>query len=484
MSFCWKPQKLTNGLTLLLASDGDCPPRAVLENSDLSVSVTYEIPELIDYCAVPSHLQELAEWALTSKFIRERFDFRVSRNAANLLSSLSVGLLQRLLEPGSPLVAALGDFLNTPYARAPVFCGHFQRIFDAVARATRGEILRRLPESFVPALLGRMRELPLRVVVLHLFTDAGDAFSGESPAAGRSLGDFCAELTKRGAELALCARGERRAPRQSPPNVDCDVTIWPRSYDMSEIQKVRHRTTRRHSDPPLGKAGGRHKKLSEYEGGIFGIVALIKDINDESAGGVVPFQRADTIQNLLDIGRNAHRNSSVLPLVYRWIQTIISLEESVPEPIAAVLKEYAPRDPGSLPNRRVAAMFALWPRELIGRALPLFFQDPTFSDTLNVAVVRWVRKMPDDERRQFLLADGERVLKSLVVAVPDPEAVDGRITVNGHVIQLALFIADPDDNHVVTPFMRGDVWRQFAITRLLFWRSLEHTEELSPKCEA
>jgi hypothetical protein len=104
----------------------------------------------------------------------------------------------------------------------------------------------------------------------------------------------------------------------------------------------------------------------------------------------------------------------------------------------------------------------------------LFFEDPGFSDRLNGAVVRHVKEMKDDERREFLLADSERVLKSLVVSVPDPEAVDGQVTVNGHLVQLALFIVDPKENRVITPFMKGDVWRLFVIARLSFWRSLEN----------
>jgi hypothetical protein len=45
--------------------------------------------------------------------------------------------------------------------------------------------------------------------------------------------------------------------------------------------------------------------------------------------------------------------------------------------------------------------------------------------------------------------------------------------INGQVIHCALFLADPDQNKAITPFMKGSVWTQFIASRVAFYRAVE-----------
>jgi hypothetical protein len=201
-------------------------------------------------------------------------------------------------------------------------------------------------------------------------------------------------------------------------------------------------------------------------------VSVIRDLYDEDSSILRHFRQPAIVAKLLQIGALAHRRSAVLPLVYRWVAAILGCEPGLWPELAQVLEEHKPREEG-LSSARLANMFQIWPHTLARAAVPLFFSDPPFSDSLNAAFVAAVRDAKDRERRKLLTYEDDKLLKLIIHIVPAPPGSDSELTlVNGHVVQLALFIADPDENKVVTKFMRGKLWTLFVITRLTFYRML------------
>jgi hypothetical protein len=52
---------------------------------------------------------------------------------------------------------------------------------------------------------------------------------------------------------------------------------------------------------------------------------------------------------------------------------------------------------------------------------------------------------------------------------------------NGHLLPLAFFIADPDKNKVVIEFMQSSIWKLFIKSRLVGWKyRVFHSSGVSP----
>jgi hypothetical protein len=179
-------------MTCLFDDKGDaCTVKDILGNSDLNVSVSYELPDLMEFFvphadAEPTpdeisrcvaHFQELIDWTLTDKFDVDPLDFRLNRNASNVLSGIGHKGMRRFLDcerNPSPLIPALCDFFDTRYSESPVSCGHYSRILQAAAAATQGKVFSQFEPQNPPLLtriLCRIEELSLRDLIYQLCTD-------------------------------------------------------------------------------------------------------------------------------------------------------------------------------------------------------------------------------------------------------------------------------------------------------------------------
>jgi hypothetical protein len=486
--FAWTPQKISNGLTLRIESLGSsCTVRDILENNDLSVSVTYEVPQLIDFFAPQNpaapdpacidHLKDLTTWALTSKNLTQRFDYRNCRNAANVLASISTPLLQRLLYPNSPLVDDLRAFLGTPYSDEDVFCGHFQRMLEAAARATHGEIMRAFPRDFFDTVIKRLRHIAFRTLIVHLISDVPEIFSGEDPPAGMTLVGLLRRLTGHAAEMAAHGHGKPVPPTPPTMTTDHEAGRYPRLYtDVTERSRPRH--ARHPGDPPLGATVKRGKTVAEYDEDVYGALVIFGELSTEDQTIITQFCDPIIVENLLKIGRNAHSNSVAFPAVYGWVAAILHSVQPVPQEVQYVVGQWFPDI--IPPPVRFVAMFQVWPGRLVRHAIPYFFTEPPISDTFNEAFLDFVQSVPADQLRSFLEDEDNLVLRRIVVAVPFPPENEPNITfLNGHVVKLALFIADPDRNKVRTPFMSGELWKAFLIYKLDYWRLLERGQSVT-----
>jgi hypothetical protein len=476
--FKWAGRRISNKLTALITDSGDgLALTEVLQHSDLSASAKAEVPELVDFLMPQmdeppnakqrERLAELAGWALTPPFLKERFDFRLSRNAANLLSQFPGQILKRTLYTDSPLPHALRDFLGSPFAHQEVYCGHFQRITEALLRATRGEIFQQLVKDFLMSLIPRTRSLALRTLLLRIITDCAVAFEGEAPLAGMTLPDLLRSLTAHGAKLACHGKGKpvphrQKEPAPLPENVRMDELKY-----THVVEPLRKRYVRHPGERPLGKSGKRNKMIPEYEESVFAVLSILKELEDENPPAFESLRTPDILRHLLKIGRDAHTKSVVLPLVYRLIGTLRKLPPTGPEDTDAVFEEFQPLGP--LDKHRVFHMFPMWPKQLLQMAKPWFFNRDPESDSLNTAFVRTVMELKDTELEAFLLEENGKVLLDVMDGIPRP----GERLLNGQLLKLALFIADPDRNKVVTPLMMDPRWREFVIEKLLFWRGIE-----------
>ena len=136
-------------------SKGDCSLTDVLSNEDLSITVRNEAEAFIKYFFPPEEManpnpklpnfDELIKLALEpDESQKQEYPlFQLSRNAANVLSSISDRLQKCYQEDKSKrFFIALRKFIfNKKFNQNPMFAGHFQRIIEVTLRSSANDLL-------------------------------------------------------------------------------------------------------------------------------------------------------------------------------------------------------------------------------------------------------------------------------------------------------------------------------------------------------
>ncbi|OHS99437.1 hypothetical protein TRFO_08358 [Tritrichomonas foetus] len=145
--FNFNRPKTVNKLTALF-DNGKIPTvEEILESTDLSISLRYEVPELVDFI-VPDEtndktvLKSLLDLALPLKKQNVHHDFRYRRNASNIFSTICGKLQDRLHKDGT-LSLRLQRFIErSEMRRTSEFAGHFSRITENYVRHSKGEFIK------------------------------------------------------------------------------------------------------------------------------------------------------------------------------------------------------------------------------------------------------------------------------------------------------------------------------------------------------
>jgi hypothetical protein len=317
-----------------------------------------------------------------------------------------------------------------------------------------------------------LRQIPFRTLLVHFISDVPELFEGPNSPSRHSISSLFELITKRGVELSEHGRGHSHQHHK--------MSTSERSYDVRRIpvkysefaEPLRKRKVRHPGEDSIGKSQKRAKTILEYEESLYATVSLISELYQEEPDILTKIRTPEIIRNLLIIGRNARSNGGMLPIVYYWIREILRAKSEIPPEIQRIIDDNEMRD--SIRIHRLIHMFQIWPLLFLNQVIEMFFSDPPISETLNQTVLTVIKEMSDNERREFLEAENERVLKSIVVFIPSPpEHITDRTFLNGHIMQLAFFIADPDKNKVVTEFMESSIWNLFIKSRLVVWKYIE-----------
>jgi hypothetical protein len=460
----WTPRKVKNTLTALITQKGDdCEVREILSSPELHNSVMYETEELIGFFAPPAgepptdtttrHLYELTSWAFTDCNIKDRFDFRLSRNAANMISDSSRQVLDRFLYPNSPLVKSLANFLGSHHCRHSVFCGHFQRIFESSLRATSGDLLFREPFStrfptpldFFTRIVGRIREMSFKLMLIHAISDVPDVF------ADGLLGKVLLALVECGRDNAGRSRSapvkEAAAPCEESPHKNVRIFDEPKKP----------------TEPP--RRNIRPKTLEHYEATIYAVLSTIQGLLEENGDIVGELRKGEIVRPLIEIGMLVHRDSPVLQMVCRWVNAIVKgdseSEAPLPNDVETVLANFRNRGSLGIALKKKMMMFQILGGKDFGLMMELravFLKEPPVNDAFNSVYLGVIRSMDYHQLDDFLSADDGIFVKTLVANIA-PMFDDGATVFNGQLIDLAKFLLNKEGS---IPFMEPDIWREFA----------------------
>lgn len=167
--------KIKNGLTQLLDDNPNSDVREVLANPDLSMTIRYECPQLIDYVTKPDVLKELLKFVLTREYDEVADSEKLVRSAMVCLSTISKQI-QEKLQDDPVFIKALQNCQKNDLWKDLQICGHFQRIVEVYVQHTNGGFLDHFP-NISSFLIKYSNILALRGLLLRLLTDFSDAFS-------------------------------------------------------------------------------------------------------------------------------------------------------------------------------------------------------------------------------------------------------------------------------------------------------------------
>lgn len=180
-------RKIVNSLTQLFEKQKPVLDQ-VLENSDLSISLRYEIDVLIDFI-VPKEsnqvypiLNQILDYALPLNKKQINKNLILRRNAANLLSTICTKLQTRIKETGL-LKKRIENFIikdNSFINEQKEFAGHFQRIVECFLRfEIRNENKHPFDDckTFLGNVISKIHILAYRFLAINLFSDFIEIFS-------------------------------------------------------------------------------------------------------------------------------------------------------------------------------------------------------------------------------------------------------------------------------------------------------------------
>lgn len=185
-------RKVVNSLTLLFGNNTPTLEE-VLENPDLSISLRYEVDELVDFI-VPKEcnpkecpiLIQILDYALPISKKQLNVPLIQQRNAASILSTIC-NKLQNRIKTTNLLEKRIEEFIdpkNSKINEQYTFAGHFQRITESYIRfEIRGgnEQPFENPQEFLLNVLSKIKILAYRFLAINLLSDfTGIFFQGES----------------------------------------------------------------------------------------------------------------------------------------------------------------------------------------------------------------------------------------------------------------------------------------------------------------
>jgi len=149
-----------------------------VEEALLSIgTITYQKPPppiLLEFLRIDNKFERLFEIVFSPKTVKHDNPEKVLKNAVMFLSS-SNGTITKFLLEKPILFSQLEKFSLKEFGLEPVTCGFYHRIVDSLARASKGEILKKLPK-LQRFLIDNIEFLGLRELLISLISDQYDCF--------------------------------------------------------------------------------------------------------------------------------------------------------------------------------------------------------------------------------------------------------------------------------------------------------------------
>ena len=498
--FAWKRPKIRNSLTEFINQYKETlTVREVLGNGDLSVCVRNAVPELIDLfvpdpeactneeaALAKNRFEELCRWAFTNELYTEPGDFRHSRNASNLLSSVVNGMLSKFATAGSPLINWLQKFLDTKYSEDTELCGHFQRCVEAVARDTKGAVFDLWCDDkaeLYRKLLQHVSKLPIRELCGALLTDYHESLWSDPLIPFMDILDVALQNTKKISQKV----NSNHVPHSSNPR-----PVRMRDDRIKQKRKVKDNDT---------KASIRWKKNREdYEQTAYCALTIIKGVWENMDDELLKAARHPNVfDKLFQIGEICPEHSvTLLNVIWNLATDLLYLKKTISESVYDVIASHTPqitemseewwlkRKDSPTPYRcdRLLYQFQIWPGHLMCAMHRCLFVEPAVSDRFGYFFVKNFKSISDKDRKTVMEYDNDSLLKGIMKHVQTPSTDEEylnstepvRAEVNGFLVELALIITDTEKNKAVTEFMLSEEWTKWVIDVLIFYVRARYAE--------
>ena len=499
--FNWRRPRTKNSLTELINNEGDnVTVRDVLGNVDLAECVRNAVPELINFFVpdpeMASHdelkkakkrLTELCDWAFTTKLFEEPDDFRLSRNASNILSSVCTGFLSKFVRNmEGPLVKSLKKFIDSRYSEDMECCGHFQRSVEALARETHGEIFKIWKEkNLFQMLLHRVGDLPLRGLCVTLISDYLDEMWTDPVTPLVEILEVSYEYLKK-------AAGKKGAKKERERGGDRPVR---RRGD--KVKKKRKVTN--HNEVECSVRWRVHR--DEYEKRALCALSVIKEAISMNDGVAEVARNPRFFEVLFRMGNECPEHLiTLMSAIWKMAADLIYKRKTMPESLMKFIQKSAPpsipelseewwrnRSTSPKPYRgnRLLYQFPIWGAHFMCQMHRCLFVEPAVSDSFGYYFVKIFRMLSDDDRVRVMSYADHSLLKGLKEHIQRPPTDEDyldsetnvRTQLNGFLVELALFITDTEMNKGITDFMRTDEWTDWVIDVLMFYRRVTDEAE-------
>ena len=495
--FNWRRPRTKNSLTELINNEGDSVTvRDILGNVDLAECVRNAVPELITFFTpdpetaseeelkkAEERLTELCDWAFTTKLFKEPADFRLSRNASNILSSVCTGFLSKFVRGmKGPLVDCLRGFIKSRYSEDTECCGHFQRCVEALARETHGDIFKIWKdegEHVFQMLLHRVGQLPLRGLCVTLISDYLDDMWTDPVTPLVEILEVAHEYMKK-------AAGKKGEKKERERGGDRPVRL--RGEKTREKRKVT-----KHKDERKCSVRWRVHR-DEYEKRALCALTVIKEAVAMNNEIIDVAQNPRVFEVLFRMGNECPEHLiSLLSAIWKMAADLMYNKKTLPASLVKFIQKSVPSSipelseewwtnrstlPKPYRGNRLLCQFPIWGAHFMCQMHRCLFVEPAVSDSFGYYFVKIFRMLSDDDRVRVMSYADHSLLKGIQKRVQRPPTDEDylesdtkvRTQLNGFLVELALFITDTEMNKGVTDFMRTDEWTDWVIDVLMFYR--------------
>lgn len=445
----------------LLSRNPSPSVKDVLSTSDLLSAIRGESSELIDFLtpvstsdqdlkAKSERISMLTTWALSDRNNNEILDYRICRNACNILSAPSPLLQKRIAYKGSPFVSMMKSFIDTKYAKKSEYAGHYQRIFETALRVSNGDFLKLI---------------------------------NVCSAKENKIGDlFYIKIIKKANISGFNQLLILLASNNCYLNILTDGKIESFIKNMFKVLRA-----------IVKKLDDNDEKEDKN---IFWISSLFRAINEiytNNPSLIVYFKKKKILKRLFSmIPRLRNKTIVIAANAFDLLKKITSsLDASY---YKVFIDKYSPKLQFSpqlisnqdyiIENRKMLEFiffaFDIFGEKLIYQLYPLFFMEPSINDHFCISFLNIIKQMNDETKMRFLTFDDNIILKKTIESIPSPPLNNDTIentnyssfNSKGNILALAQYIANPEENKVTTPFMETPIWIEFITKKLLVYKLL------------
>lgn len=436
------------------------PPsvKEILSTSDLLNAIRSESSELIGFLTPESlddpdielkaeRISDLTTWALTDRNNECALDYRVCRNACNMLSAPTSLLQKRVSYEGSPFIEIMRTFIGTKYAKKSEYAGHYMRIFEAAMRTSEGEFLKQMDNC--SAHDKKISNL-FYIKILKKVNISG-------------FNQLFVLLTSNASYLNIL--------------VDGNTQLFVKNV-LKVLKSI------------IKKSKTQKDKESKNDFWICCVFRALNDVFSKNPDLIEHFKIKKLLKKLM---------SMVLKLKDKSIVTIsnaFNLLKKIksgldPSYFEDFLQKYSSKlqiksnsflKPDFIKENAKLLDFYIYAFEVFGEKLifqsyPLFFMESSINDNFCISFLNVIKNMNDETKRHFLTFNDDIILKKIIESISPPPINDNNtegsdsnsIITQGNILALAQYIANPEENKVTTPFMETPMWLEFVTKKLLVY---------------